>query len=211
MYMLSRIIIDVFEQPNFQGRKVTICDPIKNIRQDIGFDGNVASCIVYQGPNFATSPNEKAIFFEKVNFQGQQLVLAPGYYENLQNGTYNLSTIQSIKMSSAMRANGPSYGQIPIVLELFSQPSFKGAKTTVLKETNNTQQLRIPDTVSSLIIRKGPDFPRAGCKVMLYQQPDFAGEGLPIEMRPYTPQVQIPNVMANARQPLTIGSIKIAA
>lgn len=211
MYMLSRIIIDVFEQPNFQGKKATICDPIKNIPQEIAFDGSVASCIVYQGPNFATSPNEKAILFEKVNFQGQQLVLSPGYYANIQNGTYNLPAIQSIKMSSAMKANGPNYGQIPVVLELFSQPGFKGPKTTVLKEINNAQQLGIPDKVSSLIIRKGPDFPRAGCKVMLYQQPDFSGEGWPIEMRPYTPQVQIPNVMANARQPLVIGSIQIAA
>jgi len=210
MYMLSRIIVDIFEQPNFQGRKVTICDPVKDIRQEVGFDGNVASCIVYQGPNFAASPNEKAILFEKPDFKGQQLVLAPGYYENIHNGTYNLPTIQSIKMGSALKANGPSYGQIPVILELFSKPGFKGAKTTVLKETNNAQQLGIPDTVSSLIIRKGPDFPRSGCKVMIYQQPDFSGEGWPVEVRPYTPQVQIPNVMANTRQPLTIGSIKIA-
>jgi hypothetical protein len=209
--MLSRIIVDVFEQPNFQGKKVTICDPVKNLRKDLGFEGNIASCIVYQGPNFATSPNEKAILFENSDFKGQQLVLAPGYYENLHNGTYNLPTIQSIKTSSAMKANGPSYGQIPIVVELFSQPSFKGSKTVVLKEMNNTEQLGIPGTVSSLIIRKGPDFPRTGCKIMFYQQPDFSGEGWPIEMRPYTPQVQIPNVMANTRQPLVIGSIKIAA
>jgi hypothetical protein len=210
MYTLSRIIVDAFDQPNFQGKKVTLCDPVKNIRKEIGFEGNIASCIVYQGPNFATSPNEKAILYEKPDFRGQQLVLAPGYYENIHNGTYNLSNIQSLKMSSAMKANGPTYGQIPVILELFAQPSFKGTKTTVLKETNNAQQLGIPETVSSLIIRKGPDFPRAGCKVMLYQQPDFSGEGWPIEMRPYTPQVQIPNVKANTRQPLTVGSIKIA-
>ncbi len=209
MYIRSRIIIDVFEQPNFQGKKATICDAVKNVK-GIGFDGNIASCIVYQGPSFATSPNEKAVFFEKPNFQGQQLVLAPGHYGNIQNGTYNISTIQSMKTSSAMKANGPVYGQIPVVMELFPQPSFKGPKITVLKETSNTQQLGIPDKVSSLIIRKGPDFPRAGCKVMLYQQPDFAGEGWPIEMRPYTPQVQIPNVMTNTRQPLIVGSIKIA-
>lgn len=211
MYMRSKVIVEAFEQPNFEGKKAIICEPVKSLPQEIGFDGNIASCIIYQGPNFANSPSEKAILFEKANFQGQQLILTPGYYSNLHNGAYNLPTIQSVKMSSVMKSHGPNYGQIPVIMELFPQPGFKGPKITVLKETNNTQQLGIPDKVSSLIIRKGPDFPRTGCKVMLYQQPDFAGEGWPIEMRSYTPQVQISNVTDNMRKSLTVGSIKIAA
>jgi len=211
MYLRSKVIVEAFEQPNFQGKKTTICEPVKNLPQEIGFDGNIASCIVYQGPHFANSPTEKAILFEKKNFQGQQLVLTPGHYTDLHSDIYNLPTIKSIKMSSVMKSHGPSYGQIPVVMELFPQAGFKGPKTTVLKETKNTQQSGIPDKVTSLIVRKGPDFPRTGCKVMLYQQPDFAGEGWPIEMRAYTPQVQIPNVVDKTRQPLTVGSIKIAA
>lgn len=210
MYTSSKLIVEIFEQPNFQGKKTTICEPVKNLKQETGFAGNIASCIVYQGPNFATSPNEKVLLFEKPNFLGREVILTPGYYTDIRNGSYNLPNVQSIKMSPVMKAHGPSYGQIPVIMELFSQPDFKGAKTTILKETNNAQQVGIPERVSSIIIRKGPDFPRTGCKVMLYQQPDFAGDGMPIEMRAYTPQVQIKNVMERTRQPLTIGSIKIA-
>ena len=210
MYTRSKVILEVFEQPNFQGRKATICEPIKDIRQEVGFQENIASCIVYQGPHFGTSPNEKALLFEKPNFIGRELVLTPGYYADLTNGSYNMSAIQSIKMSSVMKAHGPSYGQIPVIMELFSQPDFKGPKSTVLKETNNAQSIGLPERVASLIVRKGPDFPRSGCQVMLYQEPDFAGEGMPIEMRAYTPQVRIKNVADNTRQPLAIGSIKIA-
>jgi len=210
VYSLSRVIVEIFEQPNFAGRKAPICDTIKDI-SELGFVEDIGSAIVYQGPKFKASPNDKAIFFEKPDFQGEQLILAPGYYTDLHNGTYNLPTIRSIKFGTARIANAPYFGQIPVVLELYEGRSFKGVKALILQETPNTEQLGLPSQVFSLILRKGPDFPRTGCKVIFYEQPNFTGSSLPVELRSFTPQLQIPDLMVYSQKPLTVGSIQIAA
>ena len=169
-------------------------EPVR-FTHEIGFDNNISSVKVYKGPNYASSPNYKAVLHEHPEFQGRKLPLGPGYYPNLHDMIYNFGDrISSISFGSVLTTSGPEWGTIPLVVECYQHPEYKGRKVTVLRDISHTGDLGIPDAISSIRIFKGPDFPREGAEVILFQHVDFEGVRLPIRMETMDYKKEIPNL-----------------
>ena len=67
MAISPRLVIEVFQHVNYNGRKVTILDSVPNT-EDIGAQDLISSIKIYKGPAFSAAPNYKAIFHEHVNY-----------------------------------------------------------------------------------------------------------------------------------------------
>ncbi|HEX30170.1 TPA: DUF1349 domain-containing protein [Candidatus Poribacteria bacterium] len=191
---VPRLVVEVFEHVNFQGRRGWVVAPVR-FTGDIGFQDNISSCIVYKGPNFRQSPNYKVIFHEHINFQGRRLILGPGYYPNLHDVAYNFGDrISSISFGPALDTAGPEFGTIPLIVEVFTAPNFQGRRALVLRDIRFTRDIGMQDNISSIRIYKGPNFPPQGAKVILYEHIDFEGAELPIVMRPTDFRKEIPDL-----------------
>ena len=157
-----RLIIEVFEHLNFGGRRGYVIKPVP-FTTEIGFQDNISSVKVYKGPSFRSSPNHKAILHEHWHFEGKKLVLGPGFYPNLHDMIYNFKdNISSISFASISQASGPEWGTVPIILECYEHAEFRGRNITVLRDVPHTAALGLHDSISSVRIFKGPDFPSEG-------------------------------------------------
>ena len=169
-------------------------EPVRSTHE-IGFENNISSVKVYKGPNYASSPNYKVVLHEHPEFQGRKLPLGPGYYPNLHDMIYNFGDrISSISFGSVLTTSGPEWGTIPLIVECYQHPEYTGRKVTVLRDIAHTGDLGIHDAISSIRIFKGPDFPREGAEVILFQHVDFEGARLPIRMEAMDYKKEIPNL-----------------
>ena len=188
-----RLIAEVFEHLNFGGRRGYVIKPIVSTT-DIGFQDNISSVKVYKGPGFDASPNYKLILHEHWNFQGRQLVLGPGFYPNIHDMIYNFKdTISSISFGSVLRTSGPEWGTVPLIVECYEHAEFSGRNITVLRDVSHTGSLGLHDSISSVRIIKGPDFPAQGAEVTFFEHVDFEGSKLTIRMEATDRKKEIPN------------------
>ena len=178
-----RLIIEVFEHLNFGGRRGYVIKPV-SFTKEIGFQDNISSVKVYKGPGFNTSPNQKAVLYEHWQFQGKKLVLGPGFYPNLHDMIYDFKdNISSINFASISQTSGPDWGTVPLILECYEHSEFRGRNITVLRDVPHTGALGLHDSISSVRILKGPDFPSEGAQVTFFEHVDFEGAKLSIPMR----------------------------
>jgi len=196
--VVPRLVVEVFEHPNFQGRRGYITDPVRFTGQ-IGFQDNISSVKVYKGPGFRVASDYKAVFHEHIDFQGRKLILAPGFYPNLHDVTFNFpDRVSSISFSSTVGEAGPDWGTIPYVVECYMDVDFKGTKATILRDVVNLRDEQggtwFEDRISSVRIFKGPDAPPQGGQIIFYEHPNFEGAQLPINMRPMDFKKEIPNL-----------------
>ena len=188
-----RLIIEVFEHLNFGGRRGYVNKPVP-FTAEIGFQDNISSVKVYKGPSFGSSPNHKAILHEHLHFQGKNLVLGPGFYPNLHDMIYNFKdNISSISFASISQASGPEWGTVPLILECYEHAEFRGRNITVLRDVPHTAALGLHDSISSVRIFKGPDFPPEGAEVTFFEHVDFEGAKLAIQMGPADYKKEITN------------------
>lgn len=116
MALTPRLVVEVFEHINYQGRKVTVIDSVVNTGE-VGLQDIISSIKIYKGPGFRAAPNYKAIFHEHVNHQGRRLILAPGYYPSIHEIPYNFGdVISSISFISAANPILSEYGAISFVI-----------------------------------------------------------------------------------------------
>jgi len=175
MPIAPRIIVEVFRDPNFNGKKVTIVDSVSD-SNTIGCDDMISSIKVYRGPGIAAAPNFKAIFYEHANFTGRKIVLSPGFYPDIHQIPYNFGDIiSSIQFAPSLVATGPDYGVVPIIIELYQDADLQGTKGVVLKDVSNTRDIGLDRSVSSIKIIRGPNFPPTGCRAIFFEQPNFEG------------------------------------
>lgn len=181
--MLSpRLIIEVFEHVNYNGKKATIIDSIPHTRE-VGMHDMISSIKIYKGPGFAAAPNYKSIFHEHINYQGQQLVLPPGFYPNIHTIPYNFGDkISSISFAPTFAPTAPEYGSVPVIIEAYKGIDFKDTKSIILRDISYTKDIGIHDTISSVKIMRGPHFPFSGCRVLLFEHINYEGRVLPIEL-----------------------------
>ncbi|HHZ91041.1 TPA: hypothetical protein EYN65_11080 [Candidatus Poribacteria bacterium] len=188
-----RLIAEVFEHLNFGGRRGYVIKPI-SFTADIGFQDNISSIKVYKGPGFTASPNQKMILYEHWNFQGQKLILGPGFYPNIHDMIYNFKdTISSISFGSLLKTSGPEWGTVPLIVECYEHAEFSGRNITVLRDVPHTGALGLHDSISSVRIIKGPDFPPQGAEVTFFEHVDFEGSKLTIRMDAKDHKKEIPN------------------
>lgn len=191
--VIPRLIVEVFEHPNFGGRRGYIFEPV-SFTADIGFQDNISSVKIYKGPNFKSNPNYKAILHEHWHFQGRKLVLGPGFYPNLHDMIYNFTdNISSINFGSVLETAGPEWGTVPLIVECYEHAEFQGRKITILRDIAHTGDLGLHDMISSVRIFKGPDFPREGANVAFFEHVDFEGAQFSIRMEPMDYKKEIPN------------------
>ena len=195
-FVVPRLIVELFDQPYFRGRSGLVYEPIR-YTGFIGFQDNISSVRIYKGPNYASSPNYKAIFHEHIDFQGKRLALGPGFYPNLHDMTYNFgNVVSSISFGPSLEVAGPEWGTVPLVVEVYEHINFQGRKAVILRDIPHTQQIGLHDRISSVRILKGPDCPPTGARVLFYEHIDFEGAILPIEIRPMDFKKEIPNLHA---------------
>lgn len=191
---IPRLVVQIFEHVNFGGRYAWVIGPIRDLRE-IGFENIISSCIVYKGPGYHQSPNYKVIFHEHPNFRGRKLILGPGYYPNFHDVTYNFpDRASSISFGDSLTSDGPVFGTIPLIVEVFSEPNFQGRRALVLRDISFTRDIGMQDNIQSVRIFKGPDFPPGGARVIFYEHIDFEGAQLVIEMKPSDFRKEIPNL-----------------
>ena len=182
MVSMPRLVVEVFEHVNYQGRKVTLIESTPNTGI-IGVQDIISSIKIYKGPGFKASPNYKAIFHEHTTFRGRELVLAPGFYPNIHEIPYNFGdAISSISFSPAAHPTPPVYGSVPVIIEIFSDIDYGGQRSTIMRDVSSMFEIGMNDTVSSVRIQRGPSFPFRGCHVIFYEHVNFEGRRLNIDL-----------------------------
>ena len=182
MPIAPRLIVEVFRDPNYSGKKVTIVDST-NDTANIGCNDMISSIRVYKGPGFDSSPSFKAIFYEHPNYTGRSMALAPGFYPNIHRIPYNFGDmISSMQFAPALEANGPDYGTVPLIVELYRDISFRGTKGIVLKDVSHTRSIGLDNVISSIKVLRGPNFPPTGCKAVFFEQPNFEGASFSLSL-----------------------------
>lgn len=198
------LVAEVFEHPQFNGFTPGISglvyEPVK-FTGDIGFQDNISSIRLYRGPAYASIPNYKMVCYEHVNFQGRRLVLSPGMYGHLDMVSYGSfgDRISSIDFKPLPVTSGPDYGTIPLVVEVYRNPNFGGRKVTVLRDVAHTGEIAMHDVISSIKVRRGPDFPPKGCKVLFFEHVNFEGQAMSVELKPTEFYKELPNLHTQPR------------
>lgn len=183
MPIAPRIIVEVFRDPDYRGKKVTIVDSV-NDTETIGCKDMISSIKVYKGPGFDSAPSFKAIFFEHPNYTGRRIVLSPGFYPNIHRIPYNFGdVISSVQFAPSLEATGPDYGTVPLIAELYRDINLRGSKGVVLKDVSHTRNIGLDNTVSSIRILRGPNFPPGGCRAIFFEQPNFEGASFTLSLR----------------------------
>ncbi|MBC8234381.1 DUF1349 domain-containing protein [bacterium] len=192
--IVPHLIVEVFEDTRFRGRRGTVVKPIAYTK-DIGFQDNISSVRIYKGPAFERNPKYKAIFYEDINFQGRRLVLGPGYYGDINDVAFKFGDkISSINFAPMQEEAGPRWGSIPLIVEVFRDINFKGRNAIVLRDIPDTSLIGLQDSISSVRISKGPEYPVEGCAVIFFAESDFGGASLPIKIKPEDYRKNIPNL-----------------
>lgn len=198
------LVAEVFENPQFNrftsGIRGLVYEPVR-ATGDIGFPNNISSIRLYRGPAFDSAPNFKMICYEKENFQGRRLVLAPGFYGHLDIVSYGSfgGRISSIDFAPATVASGPDYGTIPLIAEVYQDANFQGMKAIVLRDVAHTRDIGMHDVISSVRVRRGPDFPPSGCKVIFYEHINFEGQTLEVELTPLDFYKELPDLHTHSQ------------
>jgi hypothetical protein len=190
-----RLVVEIFEHPGYGGRAGYLIYPQRTMAE-AGFPNGIRSARVYRGPGFGAGPNYRAVLFEQQNFAGRKLVLAPGYYPNLLDMSVNYSgVVGSVNFAPDVDLAGPTWGTIPVTVEVFDDVGFRGRKATILRDVANTHTtLGMADTIMSVRVTKGPDFPSSGAKVRLYEHIDFEGSYLEVVLTNTTQRKEIPDL-----------------
>lgn len=191
---IPRLVVEIFEGQNFQGRSTTIVDAVRTT-EEIGFLGAVQSVKVFKGPAFASGPSYKALLYERPNFTGRKIALTPGYYPNLADVAFDFAgTVSSIGFGPDLKPSGPEWGTIPVIVELFKEVGYRGEKVTILRDIAATQNVGMHGAVQSFRILKGPNFPNGGCKVVFYERVDFQGAAFPIQVTARDAVIEVPDL-----------------
>jgi regulation of enolase protein 1 (concanavalin A-like superfamily) len=111
------LIVEVYQDVNFKGKKVTVLRDISHTNQ-IGLHDAISSIRVFRGPNFPPS-GCKAIFYEHIEFEGQTLEVQLGpleYHRELPNlhtqPQFFGDIISSIKLESWVAGGGGKFRDI---------------------------------------------------------------------------------------------------
>jgi hypothetical protein len=182
MPIAPRLIIEVFRNPNYTGKKVTIADSVSDTAT-IGCNDMISSIKVYKGPGYDSAPSFKAVFYEHPNYTGRSIVLTPGFYPNIHRIPYNFGDIiSSIQLAPSQEATGPDYGIVPLIVELYRDINFQGTKGIVLKDVSHTRDIGLDNVVSSIRVVRGPNFPPTGCRAVFFEQPNFEGANFSLDL-----------------------------
>jgi len=138
--------------------------------------------------------------------------LAPGYYSNIHEIPYNFGdVISSIQFTPAIPPTPPQYGAIPVIIEVFQDTDYKGDRGTILRDVSSMADAGLDNSVSSVRIHRGPNFPFSGCQVVFYANPNFEGDKLDLQLTQREYRKDIPNLQNyEKRFGDVISSIKIA-
>ena len=84
-------------------------------------------------------------------------------------------------------------GTVPLIVECYEHAEFSGRNITVLRDVPHTGALGLHDSISSVRIIKGSDFPPQGAEVTFFEHVDFEGSKLTIRMDAKDHKKEIPN------------------
>ena len=133
--------ISLFENPNFQGRQISLRGPAASV-SNVGFNDRTASIVVRSGRWEVCSDD---------NFRGECAIFEPGQYATLDRRF-------SRQVSSAREIETIVPGAPPVVisassLELFGQPNFRGRSTRLDNDVRNFNVIKFNDRTGSLIVQ----------------------------------------------------------
>ncbi len=209
MPIIPRLVIELYADTYYRGRKVTVIDAVPDT-SEIKASDTTSSIKIYGGPGFKSAPNYKCVFYEHPKFDGRRLVLGPGFYPNIHDIPYNFGDIiSSITFSPSINPTPPEYGAVPVIVEVYYDTNFEGQQGIILRDVSNLEDVGMSNVISSLRIYRGPDFPFAGCQVVFYDNPNFEGARMPIKLDSGQYHKEITN-LHKERFGDIISSVKIA-
>jgi len=182
MPLAPRLVVELFNDTYFRGKKVTVINDVDNTEK-VGAHDSVSSVKIYKGPGFNASPNYKVVFFEHINFKGRKLVLSPGFFPNIHDIPYNFGDIiSSIEFSPAAHPTPPEYGYIPVIIEAYRDIEFQGQQNIIMRDISDVNDIGMDNAISSLRIQRGPDYPFGGCQVMFYEKTNYEGQKFSVNL-----------------------------
>jgi len=69
----------------------------------------------------------------------------------------------------------------------------------VLRDVAHTGEIEMHDAISSIKVRRGPDFPPTGCKVVFYEHTNFEGQAMAVEFSPTEFYKELPDLHTQPR------------
>merc|ERR1712096_229406 len=104
----------------------------------------------------------------------------------------------------------PEYGAIPLVIEAFREIDFRGQKCIIMRDVSDLKEIGMDNSISSMRIQRGPNFPFSGCRAVCYEHPNFEGRrmAIPLNNREYKVDLRNMNTAPENFSNL-ISSIKI--
>jgi hypothetical protein len=190
-----KMIVQLFEAPNFQGQHVELSEAIGDLRP-LDFDGRAKSAKVFRGPSWTSNDELGRI----VRLSSQREGTAPGFLPtiDLRPGEYPdvLSLLRSAPHGFPAAVVGSvdfpllpdltvtvpgetPFNRIPVVVVLYEHADFRGRKRILYADEPDLEAgTGFGNVVSSVKILAGPNFVEGlGCK--LFQQIAFGGAVLP--------------------------------
>lgn len=168
---MSRIFAKVFKDINYVGEYRWIRDDIGNFVNDIGFNDNVSSIIVYRGNDYQAGDTIR--FHEHVNFAGGYIDLEPGYYPNIHIQPFSFAD----KISSANFLPPPNTGHglgVRLMVRIYEHVNYGGQYRDILLSEGNLNNVGFNDKVSSIRVFAGEDY-SPGWVCDFFQHANYSG------------------------------------
>ena len=97
-----------------------------------------------------------------------------------------------------------------MIIEVYGEADYRGQKAIILRDVSDLKDIGINNSISSIRIQRGPNFPFSGCRAVCYEHPNFEGRRmvLPLNSREYKLELRNLN-MAPQSFSNSISSMKI--
>lgn len=188
-YQNIPIFVALWENSGYTGRRLILTEDTPNLRI-YDFDNRASSIGIHPGPNYIPGKKYEVSFFDSRGYEGGKLVLTgPDGYANLDRPYHFEDVISSVKFSPDNNIYSPGT-PIPVVVELYEDPNFRGRKLIVVENIENLHTYAaFGDIVSSVKVFPGPNFSE-GRRVRLFSEIGGGGSSLPLSPGSY-PDIQL--------------------
>ncbi|HTD98933.1 MAG TPA: hypothetical protein VK668_06580 [Mucilaginibacter sp.] len=195
------IVVTLWENPNFTGRKRLLVDDTENL-PDENFNDVTSSITIQPGPDYLAwksvngGREPSAAFFKYAGYLEPAITLTVGIYANIQTA-YNFGDVISSVKFNPLPIPG-TITSIPVVVELFDDTEFKGKRIVIVEDSSNFSADFGPDfdnCVGSVIVTQGPNWTE-GSKAQLFQDINWNGRYLELPVGRY-PNIGQSNLFNN--------------
>ncbi len=188
---MANLIAQVFEHTNFEGQYRWIVSNVSDMRQELGFNDNISSIIVFSGCDYKMG--DVIRFYEHNNFNGGHIELTPGEYPNIHIQPLSFGDRISSAQIMTIPESTSNRKEVYLRVRLFEHTNFEGQFRDILESEENLNNLGFNDAASSIRIFKGCDY-TSGWVCRFFEHTHEVGGILQPGL--FGPETEIPDINA---------------